>query len=193
MGRNSKGLKAIIAEDKGFTQKHKYFQPFVIQNFSVVRKKLLSSFLLWMLNVVTIHFATFIPSNFETRCLMNRVARLGILSQDLGIFLFLWDFSWDLIFPKISKELVETEVKSSRSLPCSNTFHIFIGIAQGRLRWGATPSVLIHGVAGEARIALHTELFPSLLFSERAFPGIVDSSVHKNFCPHIYIVLLGEV
>ena len=31
------------------------------------------------------------------------------------------------------------------------------------------------------RIALHTEFFPSLLSSERAFSGIVDSLVYKNF------------
>ena len=34
---------------------------------------------------------------------------------------------------------------------------------------------------GGARIALHTELFPSLLSSERVFSGIVDSLAHKNF------------
>ena len=38
---------------------------------------------------------------------------------------------------------------------------------QGQLRWGA----------GGARIALHTELFPSLLSAEEAFSSIVDSLV----------------
>ena len=35
--------------------------------------------------------------------------------------------------------------------------------------------------AGVARIALHTELFPSLLSPEEAFSGIVDSLVQENF------------
>ena len=46
--------------------------------------------------------------------------------------------------------------------------------------------------------AFHTELFPSLLSSERAFPAIVDSLVHKNSSwgnppdPQISIVVLGD-
>ena len=74
---------------------------------------------------------------------------------------------------------------------------------QGRLRWGDrrdSCSFCIHqwGVGGP-RIALHTELFPSLLSSERAFSSIVDSLVHKNCSggkppdAQIDIVLLGEV
>ena len=35
--------------------------------------------------------------------------------------------------------------------------------------------------AGGARIVVHTELFLSLLSSERAFSGIVDTFVHKHF------------
>ena len=31
-----------------------------------------------------------------------KVARFGILSQDLGNFWGIWEFSWDLIFPKNS-------------------------------------------------------------------------------------------
>ena len=48
----------------------------------------------------------------------------------------------------------------------------------GRLSWGAggaaAPSALIRGEAGGARIALHTELLPSLLPSEGAFSDVVD-------------------
>ena len=35
--------------------------------------------------------------------------------------------------------------------------------------------------AGGARVALHTEFFPSLLSSEGAFSGIADSLVQENF------------
>ena len=56
---------------------------------------------------------------------------------------------------------------------------------QGCLRWGAggaaAPSALIHGGAGGARIALHTELFPFLLSAEEAFSSIVASLVQENF------------
>ena len=51
--------------------------------------------------------------------------------------------------------------------------------------------------AGGARITLHNKLFPSLLSSERAFSGIVDSLVQETFSvskptdPQICIVLLG--
>ena len=45
----------------------------------------------------------------------------------------------------------------------------------------AAPSAFTYGWSGGARIALHTELILSLLFSERAFSGIVDSLVHKKF------------
>ena len=37
------------------------------------------------------------------------------------------------------------------------------------------------GGAGGARIALHTEFFPSLLSSEGAFPGIADDLVPEYF------------
>ena len=35
--------------------------------------------------------------------------------------------------------------------------------------------------AGGAIIALHTEVFPPLLSSKRAFSSIVESLVHSNF------------
>ena len=52
--------------------------------------------------------------------------------------------------------------------------------------------------AGGTRIALDTELFPSLLSSKGAFFGIVDSLVQENFSegkppdPQITVVLLGD-
>ena len=52
--------------------------------------------------------------------------------------------------------------------------------------------------AGRARIALHTELILSLLSSEGAFSGIVDSLVQENFFsgkppdPQICIAFLGS-
>ena len=61
------------------------------------------------------------------------------------------------------------------------------------------PPALIQWGAGGARIAVHTKLFPSLLYSERAFCGSVDSLVHKSFPGgkppdhQIRILLLGEV
>ena len=51
----------------------------------------------------------------------------------------------------------------------------YAGGAEGAV----APSALIHERAGGARIALSTEIFPSLLSSERAFSGIVDSLVCK--------------
>ena len=52
---------------------------------------------------------------------------------------------------------------------------------QGRLHCGArgvaAPSM---GGAGRARIALDTELFPSILPSEEAFSDFVDSLLHEN-------------
>ena len=45
----------------------------------------------------------------------------------------------------------------------------------------ATHSAFIHGGAGGARIALHTEFFPSLLSSEGAFSGISDSLVENCY------------
>ena len=70
----------------------------------------------------------------------------------------------------------------------SHTFYFAQVLLQGRLRWGA----------GGASIALHTELFPSLLSDEEAFSGIVDNLVQENFSgcnppdPHIIVVLLGD-
>ena len=52
--------------------------------------------------------------------------------------------------------------------------------------------------AGGARIALHSELFPSLLSSEGAFSSFVDSLLQENFSggkppdPQISLVLLGN-
>ena len=52
--------------------------------------------------------------------------------------------------------------------------------------------------AGGAILAPHTELIPSLLSSEGAFSGIVDSLVQENFfwgqatSPQIFIVFLGN-
>ena len=52
--------------------------------------------------------------------------------------------------------------------------------------------------AGGARVALRTELFPSLLSAEEAFSGIVDSLVQENFSggkppdPQIIVVLLED-
>ena len=63
---------------------------------------------------------------------------------------------------------------------------------------GAATSALIDGEAGGARIALHTELFPSLLSSKQAFPGISDSLVQENFSggkppdPQVAIESLGD-
>ena len=45
---------------------------------------------------------------------ISRVARLGILPQDLGKFLGLWDFSWDSIFPKNLGISFENYEKCSR-------------------------------------------------------------------------------
>ena len=62
----------------------------------------------------------------------------------------------------------------------------------------AALSALIHGGAGGAKIALHTELFLSLLSAEEAFPGIVDSLVQENFSggkppdPQIIVLVLGD-
>ena len=59
---------------------------------------------------------------------------------------------------------------------------------QGSIRWGI----------GETGIALHTALFPSLLFSEGAFSGLVNSLVLENFPggtpldPQIPTVLLAD-
>ena len=59
---------------------------------------------------------------------------------------------------------------------------------QGHIPWGA----------GGVRIALRTEFFPSVLSSEGAFSGIVDSLVLENFSggkspdPEIDNVLLGD-
>ena len=74
--------------------------------------------------------------------------------------------------------------------------------SQGRLRWVtgriAAPFALIHGGAGGARIALHTEFFPSLLSSEWALSRIVDRLVEEAFSwgkppdPQICIVVLGN-
>ena len=52
--------------------------------------------------------------------------------------------------------------------------------------------------AGGVRIPFHTELPPSLLSTEEAFSGIVDSLVQENFSggkppdPQIIVVLLGD-
>ena len=52
--------------------------------------------------------------------------------------------------------------------------------------------------AGGARVALHTEFFPSLLSSEGVFSGIADSLVQENFSggkpsdPQIPIESLGD-
>ena len=52
--------------------------------------------------------------------------------------------------------------------------------------------------AGGARIALHTELFPSLLSAEEAFSGFVDDLVQETFSggkppdPQIIVVLEGD-
>ena len=57
------------------------------------------------------------------------------------------------------------------------------------------------GGPGGARISLHSELFPSILSSHRAFSGIADSLVHKHFSeskppssltPKITFLLLGD-
>ena len=45
----------------------------------------------------------------------------------------------------------------------------------------AVPSALIHGEAGRARVALHTELFPCLLPLQGAFSNIFNSLVQENF------------
>ena len=50
---------------------------------------------------------------------------------------------------------------------------------QGRLCWGSRRGSFWGDRWG--KIVLHTELFPSLLFSEGAFSGVVDSLVHENF------------
>ena len=83
-------------------------------------------------------------------------------------------------------------------------FFNFSDFDQGRLRWGQEgqlpplPSFMGTGGAGGARIALYTELFPSLISAEEAFFGIVDSLVQENFSggkppdPKIIAVLLGD-
>ena len=66
--------------------------------------------------------------------------------------------------------------------------HVFFLYEQGRLRRGA----------GGARIALHTELLPSLLSAEEALFGTIDSLVQENFSggkppnPQMILVLLGD-
>ena len=65
-------------------------------------------------------------------------------------------------------------------------------------RRGSCPLCRHSWGAGGARIALHTELFPSLLSAEEAFFSIVDSFVQGNFSggtppdPQIIIVLLRD-
>ena len=73
---------------------------------------------------------------------------------------------------------------------------------QGCLRWGgrrgSCPLCPHSRGAGGARIALHTEFFPSLLSAEEAFSGIVDSLAQGHFSggkppdPQIIVVLLGD-
>ena len=66
-----------------------------------------------------------------------------------------------------------------------------------------TPQLIISrdayaGGTGGARIAIHTELFPSLLSAEETFSGIADWLVPETFSggkppdPQIIIVLLGD-
>ena len=63
---------------------------------------------------------------------------------------------------------------------------------------GQLPPLLSSLEAEGARIALQTELFPSLLYYEGAFSGIIDSFVQENFSgdkppdPQISIVLLRD-
>ena len=46
---------------------------------------------------------------------------------------------------------------------------------------GAVPFTLFHWVGvRKARRALHTKFFPSLLYSEGAFSGVLDSSVQEK-------------
>ena len=65
-------------------------------------------------------------------------------------------------------------LKNTDSIPLPGTPTLGAGRA-------ATPSALIHGRAGRAKIDLYPELVPSLLFAEEAFFGIVDSLVHELF------------
>ena len=44
----------------------------------------------------------------------------------------------------------------------------------------AAPSALFYGGAGDKRIALHTEHFPSHLACEMVLSGVVDSYVKEN-------------
>ena len=67
-----------------------------------------------------------------------------------------------------------------------------------QIRYWLSRDAYAGGGAGGARIALHTDLFPSLLLSEGAFSGIVDSSVQDHFSGgkppdnQICIVFLGN-
>ena len=89
--------------------------------------------------------------------------------QNLSSIIQSWSYSLRLMFSYSSSRIQKVKAGTCRNA--------YAGGQEGQLP--PLPSSM--GGTGGARIALHTEFFPSLLSSKGAFSGILGSLVQENF------------